>query len=101
MTAEERPPVVLLVDDDDARLDALSEAIQLRMESARVETCSSARAALDRVRSGDYDCIISDIKMPGMDGLQLLAKLKDNAPEIPTMLITGHGETDLAIQTIR
>src|SRR5258708_2689252 len=49
----------------------------------------------------EYDAIVSDIKMPGMDGLPLLAKIQALRPETPTLLITGHGEHDLAIQALR
>src|SRR5262249_9130226 len=49
----------------------------------------------------DYDAIVSDIKMPGMDGLALLTKVQKIRPETPTLLITGHGEHDLAVQALR
>src|SRR6516164_2753828 len=65
-------PHILLVDDDTALLQA-----------------------------HDYDAIVSDIKMPGMDGLALLAKIQELRPETPTLLITGHGEHQLAIQALR
>src|SRR2546423_15123645 len=92
---------VLVVDDDPALLDALSEALHLRFEAITVTTCESAADALQHVHAEDYDAIISDIKMPGMDGLELLAKVKEIAGEIPTLLVTGHGQTDLAIQALR
>src|SRR5262249_6943130 len=49
----------------------------------------------------DYDAIISDIKMPGMDGLALLARVRELRPDTPTLLITGHGEHELAVQALR
>jgi DNA-binding NtrC family response regulator len=87
---------ILIVDDDPALLEALPRALQLRMEGIRVETCDSAAAALERIEARDYDAIVSDIKMPGMDGLALLAAIKERRPSTPTLLITGHGEDDLA-----
>jgi two-component system sensor histidine kinase/response regulator len=87
---------ILIVDDDPALLEALPRALQLRMAGIRVETCDSAAAALERIETRDYDAIISDIKMPGMDGLALLAAIKERRPSTPTLLITGHGEDDLA-----
>jgi CheY-like chemotaxis protein len=60
---------VLIVDDDLALLEALSETLQLRMEGVRVETCDCASTALERLLATDYDAIVADIKMPGMDGL--------------------------------
>ena len=53
------------------------------------------------MQAHDYDTIVSDIKMPGMDGLELLAKIQALRPETPTLLITGHGDHDLAIQALR
>ena len=94
-------PRVLIVDDDVALLEALPEALRLRMDGVIVDTCDSGSAALDRIAATDYDAIISDIKMPGIDGLALLAKIRVLRPDTPTLLITGHGEHDLAVQALR
>jgi len=93
--------LILIVDDDPALLEALPETLRLRMPDAVVDTCDSAAAALERILSVDYDAIITDIKMPGMDGLGLLDQIRVLRPETPTLLITGHGEHDLAIQSLR
>src|SRR2546426_4910612 len=58
---------VLIVDDDPALLEALPEALRLRMGGVTVETADSAAAALDRMAARDYDAILADIKMPGME----------------------------------
>ena len=92
---------VLIVDDDPALLEALSGTLQLRAEDIRVETCDSAAAALERMSATDFDAIVADIKMPGMDGLELLARMHEIRPETPTVLITGHGEHDLAVRALR
>src|SRR5579883_2054657 len=92
---------ILIVDDDPALLQALPEALQLRMDDLEVDTADSAAAALEQIAQIDYDAIITDIKMPGMDGLELLNKVKELRPETPTLLITGHGEHDLAVQALR
>src|SRR6266545_4336217 len=92
---------VLIVDDDVALLDALSETLGLRFASITVDTCDTASAALRKISTQDYDGIISDIKMPRMDGLALLRKVQETACEIPVLLITGHGQTDLAISALR
>ncbi len=94
-------PRVLIVDDDVALLEALPEALRLRMDGVIVDTCDSGSAALDRIAATDYDAIISDIKMPGIDGLALLAEIRVLRPDTPTLLITGHGEHDLAVQALR
>src|SRR5690242_14916120 len=92
---------ILIVDDDTALLQALPQALYLRMHDMVVDTCDSALEALEQVRQNDYDAIVSDIKMPGMDGLVLLGKIRELRPETPTLLITGHGDHNLAIQALR
>src|SRR2546425_868381 len=92
---------VLIVDDDLALLQALPEALRLRMDGVTVDTADSAAAALDRIAVRDYDAIITDIKMPGMDGLELLAEIRMHRPDTPTLMITGHGEHDLVVRALR
>src|SRR5690348_9043935 len=94
-------PQILLVDDDAALLQALPQALSLRVNNLKVDTCDSAFEALEQIQVHDYDAIVSDIKMPGMDGLALLEKIQEMRPDTPTLLITGHGEHDLAIQALR
>ena len=94
-------PQILLVDDDAALLQALPQALSLRISNLQVDTSDSAFEALEQIRDHDYDAIVSDIKMPGMDGLALLEKIQELRPETPTLLITGHGEHNLAIQALR
>ena len=94
-------PCILLVDDDAALLQALPEALSLRIPEVQVATSGSAAEALERIQQYDYDAIVSDIKMPGMDGLALLARIKELRPETPTLLITGHGEYNLTIRALR
>src|SRR2546422_10261952 len=92
---------VLLVDDDLALLQALPEALRLRMGGVTVDTADSAAAALDRIATRNYDAIVTDIKMPGIDGLELLAEIRTQRPDTPTVMITGHGEHDLVVQALR
>jgi DNA-binding NtrC family response regulator len=92
---------VLIVDDDPALLQALPEALRLRMSGVTVDTADSAAAALDRIAARDYDAIVTDIKMPGMDGLALLDEIRARRPDTPTLMITGHGEHALAIGALR
>ncbi len=94
-------PRILLVDDDLALLEALPHLIALRIHGVQVETSASARTALERLQDQDYDAIVTDIKMPGMDGLEFLEKVQVLRPEIPTLLVTGHGEQTLIIQALR
>src|SRR2546430_15739684 len=94
-------PRVLIVDDDSDLLQALPEALRLRMVGVTVDTADSGPAALDRIAAGDYDAIVIDVKMPGMDGLALLTEIRARRPDTPVLMITGHGEHALAIQALR
>src|SRR5437879_8072613 len=96
-----KQPRVLVLDDDPALLQARPEARQLRMAGVTVDTADSALAALDRLAARDYDAIITDIKMPGTNGLGLLAEIRTRWPDTPTIMITGHGEHALAILALR
>ena len=94
-------PYVLIVDDDSDLLQELPEALRLRMSGVMVDTAVSVAAALDRIAAHDYDAIVTEIKMPGMDGFALLAQIHARQPDTPILLITGHGEYDLAVRALR
>jgi FixJ family two-component response regulator len=99
--SQELPPRILIVDDDPDLLRALSRTIMLRLRKVQVDAVDSANEALALLQRQPYDAVICDIKMPGMDGLALLGKIHEQQPEIPTLLITGHGEHELAIRALR
>jgi DNA-binding NtrC family response regulator len=92
---------VLIVDDDPALLQALPEALRIRMAGLTVDTADSGAVALDQITARDYDAIVTDIKIPGMDGLELLAEIRTHRPDTPTLMITGYGEHDLVVQALR
>ncbi|EFH85125.1 PAS domain-containing protein [Ktedonobacter racemifer] len=98
---KKRKPRILLVDDDMAALQALSRTFMLRMSDVDVDTSSSALDALAQLQSREYDVVVSDIKMPMMDGIQLLSNIHKRMPDIPVLLITGHGEHELAMQALQ
>src|SRR5438874_13519432 len=92
---------VLIVDDDVALLQALPETVRLRMDGVVVDTADSGVVALNRLDARDYDAIVTDIKMPGMDGLELLAEIRTRRPDTPTLMITAYGENDLIVGALR
>lgn len=94
-------PYILIVDDDAALLQALPQTLYLRIRDIKIDTCDAAQEAVQLIQDNDYDAIVSDIKMPGMDGLALLERVHELRPSTPTLLITGHGEHDIAIQALR
>ncbi len=92
---------ILIVDDDPALLEALPENIRTRIGDIEVDTADSGARALRLIADIDYDAIVTDVKMPELDGLSVLEKVRQLRPDTPTLLITGHGERDLAVRAIR
>jgi len=90
---------VYVVEDDDAVRRSL--ALLLRAEGHDVESFTSAEVfleALERLRPG---CIISDIRMPGMDGLQLQDELARRRIRLPMIVVTGHGDVPMAVRAMK
>lgn len=92
---------LLLVDDDPALLHALSAMLQIRLGHFTVDTCRTAMRALDCMISKRYDAIISDVKMPEIDGLQLLRSMKKTRPHTPVLLISGHADQALIAEAFQ
>jgi DNA-binding NtrC family response regulator len=95
----ERPATVLVVDDDEGVARVL--AALLRQDGLEALTAASGSAALDLLRARPCDLVISDLRMPGMDGLQLLAALGQRLPDVPVIVITAHGTIPLAVGAMR
>lgn len=85
---------VVIVDDDAAVRDSL--ALLLQVEGFVVQAYASAREFLDGWRSSPRACVLLDMRMPGMDGMQLLRHITAAAPDVPVVLITG--DSDRALQ---
>jgi DNA-binding NtrC family response regulator len=90
---------VLIVDDDPATLGSLSRAFAL--EGLEALTASSAARALERLQTEPVDAILSDVVMPGMDGLELLARLRERAPSVPVVLMSGQASLENAVKATR
>lgn len=95
-----RPTQIALIDDDEAVLDSLSLYFQSRsIVTAGFATAQDFLAALGQDRR--FDCIVSDVRMPGMSGLDLVRELKSRDIGTPIVLITGHGDVDMAVAAIK
>ncbi|MFI8482259.1 sigma-54-dependent transcriptional regulator [Pseudomonas sp. NPDC078700] len=90
---------VLVVDDE----VAIREAVQqwLELSGFSVQTCSSATQALALVDRDFPGVVITDVRMPGTDGLQLLEKLIELDRDLPVIMVTGHGDVPMAVQALR
>ncbi|UWU75619.1 response regulator FixJ [Bradyrhizobium huanghuaihaiense] len=90
---------ILVIDDDAAMRDSL--AFLLDVNGFYVATYETATAFLNDVASGPVDCIVSDIHMPGMSGLELVRNVKADRVDCPVVLITGHGDVSLAVEAMK
>ena len=93
------PQRIMVVDDDRYLLMAIEQTLQLN--GYRVDTFASPVEALEQLGKEEYAAVVSDIKMPVMDGLQFLAHVKAADPELPVIMITGHGDIALAVTAIQ
>jgi DNA-binding NtrC family response regulator len=89
---------ILVVDDEQSMAQFLG--IVLRKEGYQVTTVNNGRDALERVRAENFDVIITDIKMPGMDGIQLLQGIKKQDPSIPVVIMTAYASQQSAIAAV-
>lgn len=90
---------IILVDDDPAILDALGSRLELA--GYAVETHEDAQQFLDSANLSWADCILLDIRMPKHDGMDVLERLQKRDPALPVIMMTGHGDVDLAVAAIR
>jgi FixJ family two-component response regulator len=99
MIGERLEKVVTVIEDD----DSYRAAVQRLLNSAgfSVESFNSAEAFLNSGRQHDTGCLITDIRMPGMSGLELQSKLNSDRCSIPTIFITAHGDEKLRLQAMR
>ncbi|MCH7930785.1 MAG: response regulator transcription factor [Proteobacteria bacterium] len=94
-----REPIVFVVDDDEAVRHFLRGLIV--SVGLRVETYASAREFLDAVRPGSPGCLLLDIRMPGMSGLELQRELAERSIGLPVIILTGHGDVQLAVHAMK
>ncbi|HZW81712.1 MAG TPA: response regulator [Candidatus Deferrimicrobiaceae bacterium] len=99
MARKKENKMVAVIEDD----ESYRRAIQRLMKSAgfSVQSFGSAEDFLNSGRQHETGCLITDIRMPGMSGLELQAKLNADHCPIPTIFITAHGEEDMRLQAMR
>lgn len=96
---ESDTPRILVVDDEESMRFLLSQV--MKREGYDVATASDGEKALQHVRENNFDLVIMDVKMPAMDGMQALKEMRRMRPNLVVVMITAHGNTDLAIQAMR
>src|SRR5271167_1620903 len=97
MTSENT--IVHIIDDDEALRDSL--AFLLRTARIEVQSHQSASAFLDTLPDDGLGCIITDVRMPGLSGIDLLRRLKELKVGVPVIVMTGHGDVPLAVEAMK
>jgi len=92
-------PVIYVIDDDDAARQSLE--FLLKTAGIRVRSFESAKAFLDILPTVETGCIITDVRMPDITGIDLLRKIKELKLDFPVIVITGHGDISLAVEAMK
>ncbi|MBT4780593.1 MAG: sigma-54 dependent transcriptional regulator [Polaribacter sp.] len=92
---------ILIIEDEAAIRRVLKKIISEENEGYEVEEAADGLQGLEMILNNDYDLVLCDIKMPKMDGVEVLEKVKKVKPEIPILMISGHGDLDTAVNTMR
>jgi two-component system, LuxR family, response regulator FixJ len=90
---------VYVIDDDEAMRDSLD--FLLGSANFDVTLFESANRFLETLSSTDFGCVVSDIRMPGIDGIELLKRLKVSRSAFPVLIMTGHGDVPLAVEAMK
>jgi len=91
--------IVHVIDDDEASRQSL--AFLLESAKIAVQTHPSAATFLERMSGTGAGCVVTDVRMPGMSGIDLLRRLKELGIEVPVIVITGHGDVPLAVEAMK
>ena len=92
-------PKVLLIDDE----EPIRKIVGLYLQSHGYEviTAADSQKAMELFQPENPSVVLTDIKMPGMDGIEVLRRIKQTSPETEVIVITGHGDMDLAVQSLQ
>ena len=92
---------ILIIEDEAAIRRVLKKIISEENDSYQVEEAEDGLVGIEKIKDNDYDLVLCDIKMPKMDGVEVLEKAKKIKPEVPIVMISGHGDLDTAVNTMR
>ena len=90
---------VLLVDDEEEFVETLAE--RMRSRGMEVATSNSGGDALELVGTESFDVVVLDLQMPGMDGIEVLERIKQRQPDIQVVLLTGHATVEKGVEAIK
>lgn len=92
---------ILIIEDESAIRRVLIKILSEENESYHVEGAEDGQKGLEAIKKHDFDLVLCDIKMPKMDGVEVLETVRKIKPEIPFIMISGHGDLDTAVNTMR
>jgi two-component system nitrogen regulation response regulator NtrX len=94
-------PKILIIEDEAAIRRVLTKILLEESDSYQVDEAEDGLSGVEKIKSEDYDLVLCDIKMPKMDGVEVLEAVKKIKPEIPMVMISGHGDLETAVNTMR
>ncbi len=92
---------ILIIEDEAAIRRVLTKILSEESDTYQVEDAEDGALGFEKIKNNDYDLVLCDIKMPKMDGVELLEAVKKIKPEIPIVMISGHGDMETAINAMR
>ncbi len=92
---------ILIIEDEAAIRRVLSKILSEESESYKVEEAEDGLEGIEAIKKDDFDLVLCDIKMPKMDGVEVLEAIKKIKAEVPVVMISGHGDLDTAVNTMR
>jgi len=96
---EEIKANVLVVDDEEQFLKVFSQRLEGR--GLRVDTSTTGEDAVAKVKSKDFDAIVLDLVMPGMDGIETLKRIRSENPDVQIIILTGHGTIEKSVEAVK
>ncbi|WP_339834288.1 sigma-54 dependent transcriptional regulator [uncultured Flavobacterium sp.] len=94
-------PKILIIEDEATIRRVLTKILSEENDSYIVEEAEDGLKGIEKIKNEDYDLVLCDIKMPRMDGVEVLEAVKKIKPEIPMVMISGHGDLETAVNTMR
>ena len=94
-------PKILVIEDEAAIRRVLGKILREESDTYLVDEAEDGAIGLEKIKGEDYDLVVCDIKMPKMDGVEVLEAAKKIKPETPFVMISGHGDLETAINTMR
>ena len=90
---------ILVIDDERSIRNTLKDILEY--EKYNVDLAEDGSKGIEKIKTAEYDIVLCDIKMPGMDGIEVLEHLVELTPDTPVVMISGHGNIDTAVDSIK